>query len=125
MSMPSKTYCRSLSCKINVPYCFSVFVNTLTVRKGFEKVKWPPRRSGGNSFFVVCSLLEVCVNFSPVASTVVTPAYQRMTASIQRTAASNSNLVQTVGHVASEVSGVAATVAPVVGLLGGIIDIFA
>lgn len=62
--------------------------------------------------------LEVCVNIHSVASTMATPSYQRTTSS-------NSNPVQTIEHVATEVAGVAATVAPVVGLVGGLINIFA
>ncbi|MGA7782390.1 MAG: hypothetical protein WCA85_32390 [Paraburkholderia sp.] len=58
------------------------------------------------------------MNIHSVASTMATPSYQRTTSS-------NSNPVQTIEHVATEVAGVAATVAPVVGLVGGLINIFA
>ncbi|MFM0739243.1 hypothetical protein PQQ51_18550 [Paraburkholderia xenovorans] len=64
------------------------------------------------------------MNFSTVANTVGAPAYQQTASSNPRSTASTSNIIQTVGRIASDVAVVAAAITPVVGLLGGIIDIF-
>jgi hypothetical protein len=63
-------------------------------------------------------LLEVCVNIHSVASAMATPSHQPTTSS-------TSNALQTIEHVATDVASVAAKVAPVVGLVGGIINTFA
>jgi hypothetical protein len=71
-------------------------------------------------------LLEVCVSISSVASAVYSPTYQSSNQSScqSATSATSSNPLQSVARFASDVSSAAASVVPVIGLLGSIIDVF-